>query len=216
MGLPLATDWAEVLVPPVWSLVLAGLLVGAAWLWREPVSRALARLGISRFNVLGVELIASQTRDAYAARQQTPPGEQALRQFAALSIRLEPLIRDRGRRVLWVDDLPRTHETETRLLRGLGVEIENVLGTEEALARIERDLASFDLLITDWSRGEDPDAGPRLLEALGPGFRLPVLMYVAELSAERRGRAGALGAKLVTADPDELLKQALVELATAP
>ncbi len=49
MGLPLATDWAEVLVPPVWSLALAGLLLTLAWLWREPVSRTLGRLGVSRF-----------------------------------------------------------------------------------------------------------------------------------------------------------------------
>jgi hypothetical protein len=40
-------------------------------------------------------------------------------------------------------------------------------------------------------------------------------MYVADASGERRATAAGLGAKGLTAEPDELLKQALVELATA-
>lgn len=213
MGLPLATDWAEVLVPPVWSVVVAGMLLGLAWLWRVPLSRGLNKVGISRLNVMGVDLIASQAEEAYRARNMAAPGARELRAFGALGLRLEPLIR--GKRVLWVDDLPDTHEYESRLLRGLGVEIENVLGSEEALERLRRDRACFDLLITDWTRGEDRDAGPDLLAELGDDFPLPTLMYVAEVTPERRARAGELGARAITADPDELLKQALVELATA-
>ncbi len=32
---------------------------------------------------MGIEPIASQARDAYEARQRTPPGERALHHFAA-------------------------------------------------------------------------------------------------------------------------------------
>ena len=41
----LATDWAEVLVPSVWSLVLAGILLALARLWREPFSQRPASSG---------------------------------------------------------------------------------------------------------------------------------------------------------------------------
>lgn len=213
MSIPLATDWAEVLVPPVWSALVAVALLALAWFWRVPLSRGLNKIGISRLNVMGVDLIASQAEDAYRARNMTAPGARELRAFGALGLRLEPLVR--GRRVLWVDDLPETHEFEARLLRGLGVEIENVLGTEEALERLRRDRACFDLLITDWTRGEDGEAGPKLLARLGEDFPLPVLMYVGEDPPERRARAAELGASGLTRDPDELLKQVLVELATA-
>ena len=133
---------------------------------------------------------------------------------ARLSGQLEPLVR--GRRVLWVDDEPSSNEVEAGLLKRLGVDVENAESTEEALARLRRDPARFDLVVSDWARGEDPDAGRTLLEAL-PGLprRWPVLMYVGRANERRRAEAAGLGAKALTDEPDELLKQVLVELAAA-
>lgn len=211
---PLATDWAEVLVPPVWSAFLLVAVVLLAVLFKRPLKRILAELGISRFSILGIDVegIADEAEDAYIQRQSQVPGRGELRAFARLSGQLAPLVRER--RVLWVDDEPAGNEVEARLLRRLGVEVENALDTEEALARLHRDPARFDLVVSDWRRGEDADAGRTLLEALRRrGGRLPVLMYVGKADERRRSEAAALGAKALTDEPDELLKQVLVELA---
>lgn len=53
---PLATDWAEVLVPPVWSAVLLISFVLLAVLFKRPLKRVLAELGISRFSILGIDV----------------------------------------------------------------------------------------------------------------------------------------------------------------
>jgi CheY-like chemotaxis protein len=216
MTVPLATDWAEVLVPPIWSAVLIVGLVLLIGLFKRPIGRVLRELGLSNLKILGIDMedIVSETKDAYSKRDRDAPGEGELRAFARLSGQLAPLVRER--RVLWVDDEPDNNEVEARLLRRLGVEVENALGTEEALARLRRDPARFDLVVSDWRRGGDADAGRTLLEALGGSRRrLPVLMYVGEADERRRAEAAALGAKALTDEPDELLKQVLVELATA-
>lgn len=215
--LPLATDWAEVLVPPVWSAVLIIGLVLMIGLFKRPIARVLRELGLSNLKILGLDMedIVSETRDAYSQRDQAAPGEGELRAFARLSGQLAPLVRER--RVLWVDDEPANNEVEARLLRRLGVEVENALDTEEALARLHRDPARFDLVVSDWKRDDDEDAGRTLLEALRDSRRrLPVLMYVGQADEQRRVEAAALGAKGLTDEPDELLKQVLVELAAAP
>jgi len=214
--LPLATDWAEVLVPPVWGAFLLVMVVLLAVLFKRPLKRVLAELGISRFSILGIDVegIADEAEHAYVQREARAPGRGELRAFARLSGQLAPLVRER--RVLWVDDEPQNNEIEARLLRRLGVEVENALDTEEALERLRRDPARFDLVVSDWARGEDADAGRTLLEALRASpRRWPVLMYVGHADEQRRVEAAALGAKTLTDEPDELLKQVLVELAAA-
>ena len=216
MRLPLATDWAEVLVPPVWSAVLLACLLLLALLFRKPLTRVFAGLGISRLSILGVdvEYIAERTEEAFDSREMSAPEREELRAFALLSVRLAPLVRDR--RILWVDDEPESNETEARLLRRLGVDVENATATEEALERLRLDPGRFDLVISDWTRGTDTEAGPRLLEALlNRGNERPVLLYVKRVDGERYARASELGADGITAEPDDLLKQVLVELSTA-
>jgi CheY-like chemotaxis protein len=214
--IPLATDWAEVLVPPIWSAFLLVAVVLLAVIFKRPLKRILAELGISRFSILGIDVegIAAEAEDAYLQRQSRAPGKGELRAFARLSGQLAPLVRER--RVLWVDDEPANNEVEARLLRRLGVEVENALSTDEALGRLRKDPARFDLVISDWSRGGDAEAGPELLRALAEERRRwAVVMYVGEADERRRSEAAALGAKFLTDEPDEMLKQVLVELAAA-
>lgn len=214
--MPTATDWLEILVPPVWSALLLVLLLLFSWLLRKPLARIVAAMGVSRLSVFGVDVdwIADRAGEAYTGREQDAPGRKELRAFALLSIRLAPLI-DR-RRILWVDDEPNNNKTEAMLLRRLGVDVENVLGTAAAIEQITLNPTRFDLVISDWTREGDVDAGPELLVELARlAPDLPVLMYVLDASGERRARAAELGARGLTAEPDELLKQALVELATA-
>ncbi len=213
---PLATDWAEVLVPPIWSAILVVGLALLLVVFKRPVRYLLNELGISRLNILGIDIegIADETESAYVKRRRDAPERGELQAFARLSEQLAPLVR--FRRVLWVDDEPDNFEIEARLLRKLGVAIEIVPDTEGALAKLRSEAANFDLVISDWRRGDDHEAGRTLLEALrDEPRRWPVILYVGEVLPERRIAAAELGAKAITNEPDELLKQALVELAAA-
>lgn len=81
--------------------------------------------------------------------------------------------------------------------------------------RVAKDPGRFDLIISDWTRA-GAEEGPDLLERLrSTGHNLPYVFYVADASATRRARAAELGAVGIAVLPDELLKYALVELATA-
>lgn len=212
----IADAWPELFVAPLWGLVVAVLALLLAWVCRRPLRRIVGDLGVTRLSILGVDLewVAEQTGSAYSGRGLPAPSRSELRSFARLSAELAPLVS--GRRILWVDDVPGGNVAETRLLRGLGVDVENATATTEALERLEKNPARFDLVISDWTRG-GAEAGPELLERLrANGFRMPVIFYVGEVTISRRTRAAELGAVTTTALPDELLKYALTELATAP
>jgi CheY-like chemotaxis protein len=212
---PLATDWAQLLLTPVWGIVVIALALALAWLLRGPLTRVLRDLGVSRVSFLGidVEWVATQARGAYEARGLPPPLAATLRSFATLSVSLAPLVH--GRRILWVDDQPAGNRMETRLLRKLGVDVENAIDTTTAFTWLTNDPARFDLVISDWARQGDEDGLELLTQMRATKLDHPVLFYVGDASPDRRGRAAAWGALGVTAMPDELLKHALVELATA-
>jgi two-component system chemotaxis response regulator CheY len=214
--IPLATGWLEILVAPLWGAVVVIIVLIVAWLFRGPLTRLLSDLGISRLSVLGVDVewVVGQTQAAYRERQQSPPGHGELHAFATLSAHLAPLVSHR--RVLWVDDRPAGNAAETRLLRRLGIDVENATTTADALAQIAGSPARFDLVISDWNRGEGDDNGIALLTRLREdGFELPLVFYAGETTPERRAKAAELGAIGLTVEPDDLLKHVLVELATA-
>ncbi len=103
-----------------------------------------------------------------------------------LSAHLAPLLSHR--RVLWVDDDPRHNVAETRLLRTLGVDIENALTTVEAVDRLHRDPARFDLVISDWTRGD-----ARRDRRSSSGFVPTALTYRSSFTRATRGRSAAPG-----------------------
>lgn len=212
MSTPLATDWPQLLLTPLWSAIVAVLLLCLAVALRRPLSRRLGQLGISRVSLLGVDVewIADQTADAYRGRQLSVPAAGHLRAFAILGARLTPLVRNR--RVLWVDDRPQGNAAEARLLRRLGVDIDGAPTTEAALTMIATDPAPFDLVISDWDRGGGDDAldlAHRLDEA---GSDVPIVVYAGTRTSERSAKAAEAGIAAVTTEPDELLKHVLVEL----
>jgi CheY-like chemotaxis protein len=104
----------------------------------------------------------------------------------------------KGARVLWVDDNPGNNLGECRLLRALGVEIEQVRSTPDALCELSR--ARFDLLLSDMDREGAPDAGLRMLGQLGRAAP-PVVFYVGRVDQSRGVPRGAVG----IADRPELL-----------
>jgi CheY-like chemotaxis protein len=211
-----ATDLVDVLVAPLWTAAVVLLTLGVLYLFRKQLGRLFRDLGIKRMSILGVDLewVEEQTEAAYRDKKMEVPPQSQLRSVAALTQQLAPLLQHR--RVLWVDDDPWHNTGETRLLRGLGVDVENERTTEAAVDRMRKEPAGFDLVISDWSRGEPGpnDEGPRLLQQLRDDVRWhgPFLFYAGEASDERKAKAAELGAVAVTIEPDELLKHALVEL----
>lgn len=212
MSAPLATDWTELLLTPVWTAMVAVLLFFLLVAFRRPLADRLGRLGISRLSLFGVDVewIADRAAEAYRARQLSVPGSDQLRAIAVLSAHLAPLVRDR--RILWVDDQPRGNAVEAGLLRRLGVEIEGATDTDAALTAVSTAPAPFDLVISDWDRGGGDDALDLVRRLRAEGMTAPVVVYAGFRDAERIAKAANAGIVALTVDPDGLLKQVLIEL----
>jgi CheY-like chemotaxis protein len=178
----------------------------------RPAEAVALELGVTKISVLGVDIewIEEQAESAYDSKPGVdPPGRAELRAFALLSARLAPLVAHR--RVLWVDDKPAGNVAEARLLRSLGVDVENALATAEALDRLRTDPARFDLVVSNWTR-----EGREFVDAIRrAGHKLPTVFYVGRDTPERQAKAAALGAIGLTRAPDQLLKLVLIELSTA-
>jgi transcriptional regulator with XRE-family HTH domain len=101
-----------------------------------------------------------------------------------------------AKRILWVDDHPDWNRWEVAELENLGFAITQATSTEAALDYLER--LPFDLVITDLARGDDREAGLKLIEKIQEAHSgLPTLVYTAEPGA-RAQRARRLGAPVST------------------
>jgi len=73
---------------------------------------------------------------------------------------------------------------------------------------------SVDLVISDMSRHNDPEAGLKLLKLLrSRNYDASVIFYVGNREAEAIGQAVELGATAVINQPVDLLKAVQIELA---
>lgn len=113
---------------------------------------------------LGRFIIQNMVKDALdAASGSQPVGSQhAQNQVARRAQRLAPILR--GARILLVNDVPDEMRHVIRVLRELDVEVVVVTSTDMALAMLEAD--SFDGVISDMKRGNEPDAGTKLIHAM--------------------------------------------------
>ncbi|MFJ8055421.1 P-loop NTPase fold protein [Streptomyces sp. NPDC096142] len=107
-------------------------------------------------------------------------------------------VRYDGIRILWVDDHPGNNRAYVRELTELGAEVvqaEDAVGAERLLAR-----GSFDLLLSDFSRGMDSNAG---LDALArwrerAAFTGPAVFFTGRVTPARERRCLELGARIAT------------------
>jgi hypothetical protein len=105
-----------------------------------------------------------------------------------------------GARILWVDDNPENNAWECGLLRMLRAHVVLVTRTDTALDCLRAE--SFDLVLSDISRGGVDDEGVRALpeiKAVAP--KTPVAFYVGYMT----GPVGPEGSAGITNDPEELL-----------
>jgi CheY-like chemotaxis protein len=120
------------------------------------------------------------------------------------------------KRVLWVDDHPEHNESETSALAKLQIEVQTAKSTGEGVKTLQAD-PNFDLVISDWGRAWEWQAGLNLLgkvRELQPS--LPVVFYHGETEpsaraerAERLRAAGAFGEAVYPAELISLVLKAL-------
>jgi len=111
-------------------------------------------------------------------------------------------------RVLWVDDRPDNNIFERQSLEALGISITLALTTDEALDRIRTQ--TFDAIISDMGRPQDPQAGYTLLEKLrAMGNNAPYIIYASSRAPEHVAEARRRGAMGCTNRADELFQMVL-------
>jgi CheY-like chemotaxis protein len=140
---------------------------------RHPLIQQLSRLrtAATPFGSFDFE-VASELVDRVA--ESRPDVKSSASSRRAVATRLEhatPFLN--GGRILWVDDEPEGNRALIDLFERAGMTIRTARSTTEA--GTELDHASFDLIITDMSRGNDSTAGIELVERWGDQF--PIILY---------------------------------------
>lgn len=115
-----------------------------------------------------------------------------------------------GLRVLWVDDHPARNRFERRYFRAAGITVVNALSTSAGLAELRTD--DYDIVITNFRRGESPTAGLELREqAQRDGYDVPFVGYIGAVDPSLSVPSGFAA---VTDQPDTLVT-AVLDLADA-
>jgi len=110
------------------------------------------------------------------------------------------------RRVLWVDDHPENNQALIDLYTELGVHFEIALSTAHALYILAS--YEYDLVISDMGRGDEADAGVRMIREINRqfGIRPPILIFSSTEATARFGKSAEKeGALLVTDSARALL-----------
>ena len=119
---------------------------------------------------------------------------------------------DRQACVVWIDDHHDNNRSERALLADEGIRFILADSNDEVLGLIAS--GSVDLVISDMSRHNDPEAGLKLLKLLrSRNYDASVIFYVGNREAEAIGQAVELGAAAVINQPAELIEAVQIELA---
>jgi CheY-like chemotaxis protein len=174
---------AELVLSYVKVLIWPGLVLGALAHYRRDVRELIKRTrsldtpaGSIEFAEHARELLEEAAEDNNVA---TSPGERrgVLRRLEHAAEYLT------GGRILWADDHPRGNSGLIRLFRSVGMEVETVLSTEQAMDRLRS--RSYDILLTDLKRGGDAEAGNTLLRELTmTGIDIPAVVHSARVQID--------------------------------
>jgi len=125
--------------------------------------------------------------------------QQGRDQVSRRAARLQTLIR--GARVLLVNDVPAEMQHVIAILRALGIDVEVVTTTQEALSRLHHD--AYDVIVSDMRRGTSVDEGLRFLARMRQDrIHPPTIFTVGQHQPDRGTPAYAFG---ITNRVDELL-----------
>lgn len=173
-----------------WAIVALVLLlvIGPATI-RALLSR------VTKLSFAGFEFQLQSEIDEAGAARDMPIAPKARNRLARRLARSRHLLE--CVRILWVDDRPVGNAAEMTLLRSLCVTIDFATSTEEA--RIRLGAGVYDLILSDMTRGGQPQAGLALLPDLDAApLRPPIIFYVGAPTPTPEGAFG------LTQAPDEL------------
>jgi len=155
---------------------------------------------LRELKVLGVEATFIREELEKATRKQETEISQEARSKVERRLHRDiPLLRKM--RVLWVDDNPDNITYESRILRSVGVHVDVVTSTEQALSMLSQN--GYDLVISDIARDGVLDEGLRFLsEMRRRGLYHPIVFYAGAIDWDRGTPPYAFG---ITNRVDHLL-----------
>ncbi len=109
-------------------------------------------------------------------------------------------------RILWVDDKPEKNLYMRQVLQELSIDVTMAISITEAIGLVKNN--NYDMIISDYWRPNDQDAGYNLLKKLQENYDFfpPYVFYTKTNELEKRRReAKEKGAFDCTNDPSELL-----------
>ncbi len=206
---------AAVLQATCWPIIILGGLV----LFRRSIQDFFSSLSEFSFKAgaSGVEASAKKFEAAAslgaATARRTETGEVDSTKTSNIAKSMESLNAQRllllsGKHILWVDDNPGNNTYEKQSLEVFGIRITDSLSTKDAMEKLARN--HYDLIITNFKRPDEDQAGYALLDALkGQGIQTPVIIYSSVATVEFQQAARNRGARGQTNTPQALFELVL-------
>jgi len=176
-----------ILVPLVQKLLTLTVIVAIAAAFYTPISTRLVA-NVSRMELFGIELEFSQKPALDLLKEQAPNADFS-RVFNSVNNRLrrmsELIV---GAKVLWIDDMhPTQNIRERELLREMGLFVDMAKSEREAQELLDsvslNILHSYDVIISDNTRGENRNAGQEFFAQLAKRPLIPkLILYTGEVN----------------------------------
>jgi CheY-like chemotaxis protein len=222
-------------VDPTVQVALIGLvqyLVGTLfWLllivlvfrtFKERIGGLVGRITDFSLKAPGGEIavkVAAETGAALTAAESARASEEggasddadvvAIQHSASVAARVAPTLRNR--RILWVDDSPGNNKFEIAAFEAAGLQVETSTSTEDAMTRLHA--RSYDLIITDLTRGRDTEAGLKFIAKVRDVFpHALIVVYSSKRGVPQYPRAYEAGAVGATYKPHELFDRVIAFL----
>lgn len=191
---------------------VAVLIVAAIVLWRAANRGTGVKASFSFGQLFEAQITLDQNTTLSA--QNAVQLAAADRGGTVTTIPVEDITQTRLARLLWVDDHPDNNLYETVALERLGRFITKTTSTVKAMQYLEE--LPFSLVITDAGRGNDRNAGEKLIQRVrAAGNTIPIVVYTLGAAAQRDHLRG-IGADAVVDRPDALVREVNARLGTLP
>ncbi|WP_341895551.1 response regulator [Ferrovibrio terrae] len=189
--------WAELIriVPgTLWPLIVIGILI----FYRQPIIRTLGRL--KAFEGLGIKLQLAEEEIKKAAEEKSQPFSSKIqnRLLNRLSLVGHSF---KNARILWVDDHPENNMHEIEALKSLGVSVDLVQSSKDAVRELSAASLGYDLILSDMNRNGIPGEGIAFARKLSASSPL-LIIYCGPQDAQKEIPRSVFG---ITEKPVELL-----------
>jgi CheY-like chemotaxis protein len=209
-------DGLSALAPFVSAVAWPIVVVVVAALFRRPLQGLLSGEQVA-LSMAGVSITSQRSAEAVrmlVRANAKHPGRTLLFWRAASQVHvISQAVERLGHqpRLLWVDDLPSNNRFEVGALRSLGISVNQVTSTQQALTETAQ--SRYDVVVTDMGRPPHADAGYQLIEALRrQRCAIPVAIYASSRSKEHFNQSIASGAVGCTNTASELFRMVLVAI----